>query len=56
MSNFTFTCQATETLHLCTSKAECASDTMNPDCCTVGMHQVCVSDNLMMLGNLTCTP
>jgi hypothetical protein len=29
---------------------------MNPDCCTVGMHQLCVSDNLMLAGHLTCAP
>jgi hypothetical protein len=51
-SNFTFTCQATETLHLCTQKADCASDTMNSECCAVGAHHVCVSAALA--GNLMC--
>jgi hypothetical protein len=49
-------CQATETLHICAQKSDCASDTMNPDCCTVNQYHLCVSDQLAMIGMLTCTP
>jgi hypothetical protein len=55
-SNFNFMCQATDTLHVCANKSDCAADIMNPDCCTVSGYTFCVSDQLATLGNLTCRP
>jgi hypothetical protein len=31
-------------MHLCTQGSDCAKDTANPNCCSVGGHQVCMSN------------
>jgi hypothetical protein len=45
---------ATDTFHLCTQPSDCAADLANPNCCTVGTYEVCISDTLRTLGRLTC--
>jgi hypothetical protein len=44
----------TDVLHLCASKSDCASDTVNPDCCLLNGSDVCISDGLAKGAGLTC--
>jgi hypothetical protein len=48
------TCQATDTLQVCVTSADCANDPANPDCCTLSGHQACVNDTLKLVGGLRC--
>lgn len=54
VSSITTSCTATETLHVCTAKADCSGDTANPNCCLVAGYHVCVNNILKTLGGLTC--
>jgi hypothetical protein len=54
VSNIQLSCLTTDTFHLCTQASDCAADTANPNCCTVGAYQVCINDTLKTLGRLTC--
>lgn len=54
VSAITVSCTATETLHVCAAKSDCAADTANPNCCPVAGYHVCVSNLLKALGQLTC--
>jgi hypothetical protein len=45
-SKITFSCQASETFHLCAQSADCANDSASPNCCMLRGQLVCVSDTL----------
>ena len=47
-------CTQTATLHVCTTSADCASDTANTDCCQIQSYHVCVPSGVAMIGKLTC--
>lgn len=56
VSQIHVSCTATETLHVCAAKSDCAGDVANPNCCLVAGYHVCVSTLLSAVGALSCLP
>ena len=59
-TNIALGCNATDTLHLCHVRADCASDPSNPNCCSYpgsGLSSfLCVSDLFKSVLSLPCAP
>jgi hypothetical protein len=47
-------CQGTDTARICAQASDCASDTANPNCCSLRGYFACVSDQVKTLASLTC--
>jgi len=48
-----FSCTATDTLHVCTQAADCATDGTNNSCCPVYGYMVCLNSTVATAGGIT---
>lgn len=53
-TQISFTCQGTDTLHLCEAASDCSKDIASPNCCDLNGVYACVSTTLRYQGMLTC--